>query len=129
MDTIYNPYFSNIIQHKIINDTLDKLLKNNDILITNKILEFLSGNCDHCNSIIVNPRIIDGNIHVCEKCINHYIYCVKDECRKISHYKNIKYNDRCKKCLSWQCNRHKKEKCCQTRIERLVDKIKKKLKS
>ena len=127
MNTIYDPFFENKIQREVINIALDKLLINNDMLLKSTITSFLSGNCDHCNILIFNPRLIDGKIHVCERCINKYIYCSVDECRNIKHYNHIKYQDRCQKCLSWFCEEHQEQFCCQTLYQKLKTKIKKKL--
>ena len=108
MNTIYSREFSNKIQKKVINDTLDKLLKNNDVLLKNNIYSFLSGKCDRCSEEIVNPRLIN-TIHVCEKCINKYIYCTEEGCCVVSFHKDCK--KRCKRCLSWYCRNHNPDKC------------------
>lgn len=107
---IYNPEFNNTIQKTVIDKSLDIKLKNNDILIKKIIYDFLSDKCQHCNKEIINPRIIN-TIHVCEKCINYYIYCAQDNCCNVIYHKNIKHNDRCNSCLSWYCSSHKYNQC------------------
>lgn len=106
----YNTKYN--IQKKVIRDILDTVLQNNDIHLIKYILSFLSDKCDHCKKTIINPRVIDGNKHICHKCVNYYIYCTKKNCKEIIH--NLKSNDRCSRCLSWYCVKHIKKLCyCQ----------------
>jgi len=119
MKTIYNPEFNNKIQKESIENVLNGLLKDNEILLKNEIYSFLSGKCDHCSEEIINPRIIN-TIHVCEKCINNYIYCCKDKCKNVII--NPNYNERCNSCLAWYCDNHQEDKnhCCDSRIKKFV---------
>ena len=123
---IYARKFDNVIQKEVITTSLDTMLKNNDILVTNIIFSFLSDKCDYCNKIIINPQTLD-NKHICNKCINYYVYCAKDSCRILVY--SPKWNDRCSHCLAWYCCDHKVgegEKCYCTRSWccRFLDKIK-----
>lgn len=108
-NTIYNKNFDNSIQKEIIDKCLEQKLKNNEISLTKHIHSFLSDKCNHCKTHIVNPLIINGKYHICDKCINYYIYCADDNCKKIIF--NPKYIERCKFCLSWYCKNHQTDIC------------------
>lgn len=101
-----NEIYGNKIQNQVINKGLNGLLINNEILIKKIILSFLNDNCYHCNEFIVNP-IEFNNKSVCINCINLYTYCNMKNCKKTKFHKNIKFYQRCSKCLAWYCNKHR----------------------
>ena len=105
-----NPVLDNIQQKYVINKSMDKLLKNNDIFIRKIIYEYLEDKCIHCQSNVVNPYPINDKT-VCQWCIHKYIFCGKKDCSRMIY--NPVFQTRCKYCLSWHCPKHKHEKCCR----------------
>lgn len=118
---IYNRNFDNNIQKNTIDNCLDIKLTNNEILLTKHIYSFLSDKCEHCKTLIINPQIINGKYHVCDKCINYYIYCGKDKCKNIIF--NPKYIERCKHCLSWYCKNHQDKCHCKSNNKNFIKKV------